>query len=240
VTYVNSNIHNEITPLISYSVTFGQTGVGSDYTGTVLTVDSTNYKQPDLPVTLYWQADSSHTYAYVPTLSVDSGTRYTWSSITGASSPQSGTLTATSDNSITANYVKQYQITFDTSGLDDTATGTIVSLPAFGYIPDFSMPYNAWFDSGSTLNSANFTYSQIVASTTSGKQVYLTGVSPTSISSLTGPSTITGSYKTQYQVTFSASPSTGGTIAPTGFNSWQDIGAIAISATANSGYQFTG
>ncbi|MDG6988710.1 MAG: hypothetical protein JRN21_05215 [Nitrososphaerota archaeon] len=49
-------------------------------------------------------------------------------------------------------------------------------------------------------------------------------------------------YQHQYQVTFASSPSAGGSTAPSGTAVWEDAGSpgIPISATANSGYAFSG
>ncbi len=49
-------------------------------------------------------------------------------------------------------------------------------------------------------------------------------------------------FQHQYQITFASSPSAGGSTAPSGTSVWEDAGTpgIAISATANSGYAFTG
>ena len=56
----------------------------------------------------------------------------------------------------------------------------------------------------------------------------------------TSAATVTANFQTQYQVTFAASPSAGGTTTPS-TPTWYNAGASAqsISATANSGYSFT-
>ena len=47
-------------------------------------------------------------------------------------------------------------------------------------------------------------------------------------------------YYHQYQVTFAASPGAGGTTTPSGTSVWEDASTLSISATANTGYAFTG
>src|SRR5581483_7108650 len=59
---------------------------------------------------------------------------------------------------------------------------------------------------------------------------------------VTGPAsatTYTATFTTQYQLTTAASPGAGGTVAPA--TGWYNAGAVvAVSATPNSGYTFTG
>ncbi len=49
-------------------------------------------------------------------------------------------------------------------------------------------------------------------------------------------------YQHQYQVTFASTPSAGGSTTPSGTAVWEDAGSpgISVSATANSGYSFSG
>ena len=63
--------------------------------------------------------------------------------------------------------------------------------------------------------------------------------SPSSGFSLSGATTVTGTYKTQYQVQFAASPSGEGTVSPSS-STWYDSGSsgISVTATANAGYIF--
>lgn len=97
-------------------VTFDQTGVGTDFTGTVLTVDSTDYDVGDLPVIFTWDVDSEHTFAYASPLVVD-GKRYVWTSTTtGLTTDQSGTITVPEEGgTVTGNYKTQYYLTLVTN-----------------------------------------------------------------------------------------------------------------------------
>ncbi len=62
------------------------------------------------------------------------------------------------------------------------------------------LPYNVWADEGSTFT---YLYEDIVSSSNAGKRFKLASVSgPTSPFTVTGPVTVTGSYKVQYQITF--------------------------------------
>ena len=92
---------------------------------------------------------------------------------------------------ITANYKTQYLIVFTQSGLDDTATGTVVTINSVDY--EFTdLPYSVWADEGSTFT---YSYQDIVLSSTAGKRFKLVGVSgSTSPFTVTGPITVTGNY----------------------------------------------
>ena len=89
-----------------YNVTFDQTGVGSDFTGTVITIDGTNYTASDLPALFLWYNGSTHTFAFESPLVVGLGAKeYDWMSTTGLSSSQSGSITVTGSRSVSGNYM---------------------------------------------------------------------------------------------------------------------------------------
>ena len=65
------------------------------------------------------------------------------------------------------------------------------------------------------------------------------GAASHTVSGPAGATTYTATFTTQYYLTTGASPSAGGTISPA--SGWYDAGAVAaVSASAASGYQFTG
>jgi hypothetical protein len=103
-----------ISPLYyhQFKVTFTQSGIGSDFTGSVAKIDGTNYAITNLPAIFWWTTGSTHTFQYLSPLT---GTtyKYTLSSTTGSSSVgtttiQNGVTTITVANSgtITGNYAK--------------------------------------------------------------------------------------------------------------------------------------
>jgi uncharacterized protein (TIGR03437 family) len=51
--------------------------------------------------------------------------------------------------------------------------------------------------------------------------------------------TLTATFQTQYQLTLSASPATGGTVTPASGSFYNSGAAVSITATANGGYAFT-
>jgi fibronectin type 3 domain-containing protein len=103
-----------ISPLYyhQFKVTLTQSGVGSDFAGTVATIDSTNYAASNLPATFWWTAGSTHTFQYLSSLA-GTAHKYTLSSTTGTSSVGTTTnkngvtsITVTGSGTITGNYAK--------------------------------------------------------------------------------------------------------------------------------------
>ncbi|MGB8780897.1 MAG: Ig-like domain repeat protein [Candidatus Bathyarchaeia archaeon] len=87
-----------------FQVTFGQSGAGSDFTGTVVTVDSVSYSVRGLTVSFWWDSGSSQTFSFTSPLIVNANKQYVWSSTSGLSTQQSGTLTVTASGSVVGNY----------------------------------------------------------------------------------------------------------------------------------------
>jgi hypothetical protein len=92
--------------VVQYKITFDQSGVGSDFAGTVVTIDGSNYGVSGLPVSFWWDDTSPHNFAFQSPLVVPPGAKqYDWASTSGLSSLQSGSITVTGPGSITGNYV---------------------------------------------------------------------------------------------------------------------------------------
>ncbi|MEM3578456.1 MAG: hypothetical protein QXX51_08465 [Candidatus Bathyarchaeia archaeon] len=101
--------------VVTATVTFDVVGVGSDFTGTVLTVDGNGYGVGDLPQSFTWDIGSEHTFAYGSPLSVSDCKRYVWDSTSGLSTDQSGTITVPSGGgTVTAYYHTEYYLTVKT------------------------------------------------------------------------------------------------------------------------------
>ena len=199
---------------LQYSVNFTQNNLSLDSTGTVVTVDGTAKALSDMPYMKWVDSGSSVTYSYNSQVTSSiTGKRYRLNIVTGPTSP----ITVTGPATLTGNYVKQYQVTFAQSGLDSTATGTVVtvdgSAKSYG-----NLPYSLWVDSGGSLT---YSYSSPVSSSASGKQFRLSSVTgPTSPTTVTCPTTVTGNYIVQYQITFTQtgldSSATGTVVTVTG------------------------
>jgi uncharacterized repeat protein (TIGR02543 family) len=207
-----------------YNLTFAQSGVGSDFSGTFITVNGTSYNSAGF---MTWvNASDVYTFSYAPQLVVTPNAKQCL--LTGVSgNSTASTLTASAATTITGTYKTQYYLT-STSAYDSPS------------------PANGWYDSGSSISA--FVASPVSGS--SGTQYVCTGWSGTgsvpdsgSASAMTftisAPSTITWNWKTQYLVSFAVSPSGAGTTSPSGTNTWQDAGSISISGTPSYNYKFS-
>jgi len=180
-----------------FYVTFSQSGIGSDSgTNTVVTIGGFDKNAGDLPISDWFDSGTTYSYAAFVATS-DPGKRYANTGVTGPASPiaAAGTVTGT--------YKIQVKITFDQSGLDSSATGTVVTVAgsdkAFADLP-FTTD---WLDSGGSIT---FGYVGMVASSASGKRFALLSTSETSPLTIPDhPITVTGSYETQWKVTFAQS-----------------------------------
>jgi hypothetical protein len=231
---------------VQYQVTFGQSGVGSDYTGTVVTIDSVNYGVSTLPQSFWWDSGSSHTFAFASPLVVDPSKQYVWTSTSGLSALQSGTLAVSGSGGVTGNYgvLTKYQITFSQSGVGSDFTGTVVTIDSVDYGVS-TLPQSFWWDTG-TVHT--FTFQSPL--TVNGKRYVwtsTTGLSSVQSGSIivTTSGSVTGNYETQYYLTLATSPP--GAASPSG-EGWYDEGTNATVSTAafadimpgSSRYRFDG
>ncbi len=211
-----------------YQVIFDQTGVGSDFTGTIVTIDGVNYSRSGLPTTpqFWWDQGSSHSFYFASPLPVNGGKNYVWNSTSGLSSLQGGTLTITTSGSVIGNYIVQNRITFDQTGVGSDFTGTVVIIDGANYnrsqLP-ISFPWTNGslhtFAYQSPLNpSANTKY---VWNSTTG----LTNLQNGSIT-VTTYGSIIGNYKTQYYLTVSSAY---GSVDGQG---WYDSGSAAYATVS--------
>jgi len=89
------------------TIIFQLSGVGSDASGTIITIDGTGYSYSHLPKSFTWTVGSTHSVSATITVPTGSGKRYFWTGWTngdGLSGP-SGTYTVpSSSQTVTANY----------------------------------------------------------------------------------------------------------------------------------------
>jgi hypothetical protein len=131
--YIASNTLHFDTTLAGNRITFSQSGVGSDFAGTVVTIDGTGYNRNG--AAFWWDTSSVHTFSFASPLAVSGGKQYVWTNTTGLTTLQSGTLTVTGSGSVTGNYKTQYYLTVSSySGLVPAPT-----------------PASGWFDAGSQV-----------------------------------------------------------------------------------------
>jgi hypothetical protein len=214
------------TYVVQYCVTFSQTGVGSDFTNTIVTVDLGQHNITDLPYSTWWDSASVHTFAYQsPLIVTQYAEQYVWASTTGLSSSQTDSLTIATSGNVTGNYETQYYLTV--SSLWDSPS-----------------PGSEWLDSGTTIN-ANVT-SQTTGSP--GTQYVCTGwtgagsVPPsgsgTSVSfTMTQNSSLTWDWKTQFYLTVKTDPTGIATIPGEG---WYDaMTSVPLTAPTVQNYNFS-
>jgi hypothetical protein len=217
--------HTQIVTMYhQYQVTFAQSGLDSSVaSGTVLTVNGTNVAYSGLPYTVWVNSGDRLVYAYNATVaSTTAGKQF----VVGTVSPVSPLVGISSSQTVTGSYTTQYKLTFAQSGLDNTATGTIVTVNSAAQTYS-NLPYTTdWINSGSTVT---YTYNNPVTSSTTGKQFRLNSVtgsaSPITVSS---PATITGNYVVQWQVTFDASSNVKGDSSAT---------IVTVAGSAKTGAQ---
>jgi cell division septation protein DedD len=207
-----------------YNLTLAQSGVESDFSGNLITVNGTSYNRAGFST---WANSSDvYTFSYSSQLVVAANSKQLI--LTGVSGNSSAlSVNISQPTTITGAYKSQYYL---------TSTSTYSSLS----------PANGWYDSGSSINA--FVASPVFGS--SGTQYVCTGwngtgsVSPSGAASamtftISAPSTVAWNWKTQYLVSFAVSPSGDGTTSPSGTNSWQDAGSISISGTSSYNYRFS-
>jgi hypothetical protein len=229
-----------------YQVTFDQTGVGSDFTGTVVTIDGMNYNASGLPVVFWWDANSVHNFTFASPLAVNAIKQYVWNSTSGLSALQSDTLVVTTSGNVVGNYILQNAITFDQPSVNSDFTGTIVVIDGHDYSYS-DLPKSFYWTVGS---NHTFAFQSPLTVTANAKRYVwtsTTGLSSAQSGSITVTTygSIVGNYVTQYYLTLATSPP--GVNTPTG-EGWYDAGTYASISTAqyvdivsgSSRYKFNG
>jgi hypothetical protein len=222
-----------------YKVTFSQSGVGSDFTGTVMTIDGHDYDRSGH--TFWWDKDSTHAFSFASPLLISGNVkRYVWTSTSGLSTSQIGTATITGTGSVNGNYKTQYLLTVvtDPSGLSPqpsrNPTGEAGPTNGWWYDASTSVSLTAQTVSGYTFNrwdvdGSNKPSGQSAISVTMDAQHTATAHYITSLSvSITPPSS---SIDLGDSITFSASP-TGGSGGYT--YQWYVNGNPVLGATSST------
>ncbi|HYB68586.1 MAG TPA: S8 family serine peptidase, partial [Candidatus Acidoferrales bacterium] len=214
-------------------VTFSQTGVNSDFTGTVVTIDGVNYGYSSLPQSFWWNNGSSHSFAYSSQLLVSSNEKQYVLTGVNETSP----LTVSNNEIVTGTYKTQYYVIFTQTGISSDFTSAVMNIDGSNYTVG-TLPVSFWYDSGS---SHTFVYQSPLVATTGQKQYVWTstsGLSSLQSGSITvsGSGSVTGTYKTQYYVTFTqtgVSSDFAGAVVTingtgyglTGYSGWADSGS---------------
>jgi hypothetical protein len=211
-----------------YQVIFDQTGVGSDFTGTIVTIGGVNYNGSGLPTTpqFWWDQGSNHSFSFASPLPVNGGQNYVWNSTSGLSSLQSETLTITTSGSVTGNYIVQNRITFDQNGVGSDFTGTVVIIDEVNYNRS-QLPVSFPWANGSLHT---FAYQSPLIPNANTKYVWASTTGLTNLQSgsitVTTYGSIVGNYETQYYLTVSSAYGT------VGGQGWYDSGSTAYATVS--------
>jgi uncharacterized protein (TIGR03437 family) len=163
----------------------------------------------------------------------NSGYSFTgWSGSVAAPASASTTVTMNAPQTVTASFAAPTGVTIQTSPLG----------------LQFSVDGGAAQTAPQTLSLSQGSHTITVVTTqqgATGTQYVFTawsdgGAASHSINVSATASAYTATFKTQYQLTISASPLAGGTVTPPSGGFYDSGTAVPISATANSGYSFTG
>jgi hypothetical protein len=179
---------------LKYQITYSQTGVGPDSTGTVVTVDTVEYDISHLSISFWWDDGSQHAFSFASPLNAGANKRYVWTSTTGLSTLQSESIIISASGSVIGNYKTQYYLVLATipsgitspsgTGWYDAGTNATISTSAFVDIVPGSSRYrfNGW-------TAANMT------------EIADPLRSPTNVS-MDEAKTVTANYAVQYMITF--------------------------------------
>jgi hypothetical protein len=187
-----------------------------------------------------WYDNNTHVNldapAFAPDENGDNGQRYRFDywDVDGAAVPDNpADVFVAANHTATAHYVLQCLITFAHTGLDDTASNTVVTVNDAP--KSFSdLPFLLWVNN---CSSVSYAYNSIVSSAVPGKRFALDGVDgPPPPFIVTGPGTITGHYRVQYYLTLTTT--IGGTTDPPS-GGWYDAGtSVAVLAIPDPDYVF--
>ena len=152
-------------------------------------------------------------------------------------SADTGNYTAVSSvaasSTVNPSYFNQYQVSasFTTSDGSTPTANIVLSSTQFGSttytLTLTTVAQSIWLDAGAGWS----TNTPIISATQ--QWIASSGTSGTIASGVT----ITPIYAHQFQVTFNVSPSSGGSIAPSG-TQWVTAGYVSVSTATNSGYSF--
>ena len=185
-----------------YAVAITSSGISTDTTGTVATLQGTAKAQSALPYSVWLNSGASCTYAFTsPVSGTASEDQYVWGSTSGLSQTaqsNSGGFTVSTYGTITGTYNKQYYVSFSQSGITSNAgSNTVLTVGSTTYAYN-ALPTNTWITSGTT-----FTWASTVSGATNQRFSYSSASGITSPISTYGTSSAT--YNVQYEVTFTQS-----------------------------------
>jgi hypothetical protein len=191
----------------------------------------------------FYNAGTEVTVAATAIVAIDAGSRYKFKDFTGATNPD-GKVMLNAPTTVTANYIKQFNVTFKQSGIGSDTTATVLTIGG-------SVNKNAnelagagftdWFDTGTSWSFAAL----VPTDPASGKRYSLTS---TASGTIYAAGTITGAYGIQYRLNLATNPAAVGVanITGAGDGSWHNANvtvsltaAAIVGIDATSRYRFT-
>jgi iron complex transport system substrate-binding protein len=124
--------------------------------------------------------------------------QYVWAGWSDGGSQTHTYTVSNGDAIVTADYKTQYQVVFEQSGLENVASGTVVSVSIGGANPTqmsyANLPYSSYVDAGTQIT---YNYQSNVSTSISGWQYNLGSITGPSSPTVYSPLTITGNYPTR-------------------------------------------
>jgi PKD domain/Divergent InlB B-repeat domain len=147
------------TYIVQYAVAFSQSGVGSDFANTIVTIDTIDYNYSGLPTQFMWDNGTVHSFEFKSPLVVTiNSKRYIWTGTTGLSTGQSDTITVTTFGNIAGSYRVQYYLTVGTNppgiatiageGWYNESAGVMLTAPT---VSDYT--FDRWYVNGAPQGS---------------------------------------------------------------------------------------
>lgn len=202
-----------------YYVNFSQSGINSDFSGNVITVNGSSYGRTGFSD--WFDTGDMLTFSYASSSVANPNAKQYVLVSYNATSP----LIISNVTLVKATYVTQHYLIVNSPYGNPTDQGWFDagSLASFGV----TTPYSIDDDSRYMFTSWNGT----------GSGSY-TGSSSTQEIIMNNAVTESAIWQMQHKISFSVNPPQYGTIVPSGTNTWQNTGTLDISANSNSGYSF--
>jgi parallel beta-helix repeat protein len=228
------------------TIMFNQTGVGSDFPGIILQVDTNDYTVAQVPVSFMWNTTSTHSYGFHSPLITQLNTkRYVWVNTDGASNAQTAnSLSMLQYGTITGNYLTQFLINVNASAEGANGGSFQITYTQTGTVHTSQLtttPWSGWVDAGTTVSVTN--PQQLIRSNSdpTGTQYLFNTYIPAQTLEADAPKNLTLNYIAQYYLAVSSAYST-----PTG-SGWYNENTIAyatlptgtLSGTVGTRYVFT-
>ena len=226
-----------------WTITFYQSGVGDDFTGTVATISGTDYGQSALAtaagVVVSVEDGQTVSFEFKSPLLASPGKQYVWSGTTGLSTEQSDTITVTGSGDVTGSYKTQYQLTVTTDPSDITTipgagwydlTGPVTEVPLVAPFGPLVGPDNSnyvflyWDVDGVSQGNGVYSITVTMNGQHSATAHYVT-LRSTSTSVSPDPSSVIIGNTITYTATVTDTDASGTASTPTGTVGWNDGGA---------------